>query len=351
MILFYNFRKNITMLSKKIYAVIILLLCSSAHCAELKNFYVKGSYFGAYGNKMEEFSGKEDAGNVTEKVMSFNSDEELVEGYEPKYTPGFAGGGAIGYQLNALQLPLMLSRLLPSRIELEGLYSQLNLDDEEYGDKEKAGYIELVRSGSAAAGTNCDSKWKTATSSSCTLQSTTQQVLRWPALWVLQQQQGFNAVNHVSLNFTDAKAAFKIKDEGFNNQSVLMNIYYDLNINPYLAPYVGGGLGLTKVKFLGKSHYTPAYQLKLGAQYTFTEKAQMFAGFRYFGIFNDEFENVLSTTKIPVGNAGILNNVIINGQFQANHNYNHTARIASTTATINHRFGVYGLEVGMVYHF
>ncbi|GHM58462.1 MAG: hypothetical protein sL5_06060 [Candidatus Mesenet longicola] len=336
------------MLSKKIYAVIILLFCSSAHCTELKNFYVQGGYFGAFGNAMGDFSGKEEAGNVTEKVMSFNSDEELVEGYEPKYTPGFAGSGTIGYQLNALQLPFMLSRLLPSRIEIEGLYSQLNLDDEEYGDKDKAGYVELVRSGPAtlndgdmtpSAGTNCDSKWKTITNPSCELQSS--------------GNMGYSAIK---LNFTGTKAAFKIKDEGFNNQAMLMSVYYDLNINPYLVPYIGGGLGFTQVKFLGKSHYAPAYQLKLGASYRLAEKAQIFAGLRYFGIFNDEFASVLPTTKIPAGDAGTLREVIINNIHynrvnRTMYDYNYTARVASTTATINHRFGVYGLEVGMVYNF
>ncbi len=89
------------MLSKKIYALIILLFCSSAHCAENNFFYVKGSYFGAFGNVMKDFSGQEEAGNVTEGVFSFNSDEEFVEGYHPKYTPGLAGGGAIGYSLDA----------------------------------------------------------------------------------------------------------------------------------------------------------------------------------------------------------------------------------------------------------
>ncbi|XGA08024.1 MAG: P44/Msp2 family outer membrane protein [Wolbachia endosymbiont of Xenopsylla cheopis] len=335
------------MLSKKIYAVIILLFCSSAHCAELKNFYVRGGYFGAFGNAMGDFSGKEDAGNVTEKVMSFNSDEEFVESYEPKYTPGFAGGGAIGYQLNALQLPLMLLRLLPSRIELEGLYSQLNLDDEEYGDKEKAGYVELVRSGPAtlaagdltpSAGTTCDSKWKQANTPAC----------------VPMQAQFGNDMRAL----IGTKAAFKIKNEGFNNQAMLMNIYYDLNINSYLTPYISGGLGFTKTKFLGKSNYVPAYQLKLGVSYRLAEKAQIFADLRYFGILSDEFSSILPTTKIPTGNTENITFVFVNNQSYHPSNpqaksfsIQDTARIASTTATINHRFGVYGLEVGMVYNF
>ncbi|WP_339048454.1 P44/Msp2 family outer membrane protein [Candidatus Mesenet endosymbiont of Phosphuga atrata] len=332
------------MLSKNIYAVIILLFCSSAHCAELKNFYVRGGYFGAFGNAMGDFSGKEEAGNVTEKVMSFNSDEEFIEGYEPKYTPGFAGSGTIGYQLNALQLLLMLSRLLPSRIEIEGLYSQLNLDDEEYGDKDKAGYVELVRSGPAtlaagdmtpSAGTTCDSKWKTITSPPCNLRKL------------------LIGNDSVVSKLVGTNAAFKIKDEGFHNRAMLMSVYYDLNINPYLVPYVGGGLGFTQVKFLGKSHYAPAYQLKLGASYRLAEKAQIFAGLRYFGIFNDEFASVLPITKIPAGDAGTLNNVVVNDvRHQSNdYHYNYSTRIASTTATINHRFGVYGLEIGMVYNF
>ncbi|WP_339048456.1 P44/Msp2 family outer membrane protein [Candidatus Mesenet endosymbiont of Phosphuga atrata] len=330
------------MLYRNIFILTILLFCSSAHCAELKNFYVRGGYFGAFGNAIGDFSGKEEAGNVTEKVMSFNSDEEFVEGYKPKYTPGFAGGGTIGYQLNTLQLPLMLSRLLPSRIEIEGLYSQLNLDDEEYGDKDKAGYVELIRlsrpsptgffDNTASAGTTCDSKWKTIASPLCGIQ------------WHWNRR-------GIYPNLVGTNAAFKIKNEGFNNRAMLMSVYYDLNINPYLVPYVGGGLGFTQVKFLGKSHYAPAYQLKLGASCRLAEKAQIFAGLRYFGIFNDEFASVLPIIKIPAGDAGTLNVVIINGNERNNHNYNYTTRIASTTATINHRFGIYGLEVGMVYNF
>ncbi len=175
-------------------------------------------------------------------------------------------------------------------------------------------------------------------------------MVQQPALWGLPQQ-GFSVVNHVSLNFTDEKAAFKIKNKDFNNRAMLMNVYYDLSINQYLAPYISGGLGFTKAKFLGKSSYAPAYQLKLGAQYALTEKAQIFASLRYFGIFNDEFSGILPTTKIPAGDAGALNNIIVNGQFHRNYNYNYTTRVESTTATVTHRFGIYGLEVGMVYHF
>lgn len=334
------------MLSKRIYTFIILLFCSSAYCAEgnLKNFYVKGGYFGAYGNNIGPFSGKEDAANVTEGVFSFNTDEELVKGYSPKYKPGFAGGGAIGYSLNALGLPFFF----PSRVEVEGLYSQLNLDDEEYGDKEKAGYVELVRSGPAtlaagdmtpSAGTTCDSKWKQASTPACA---------QMPA------QFGNNMKELIG-----TKAAFKIKNEGFYNQAMLMNVYYDLNINPYFVPYIGGGLGVTKVKFLEKSNYTPAYQLKLGASYKLAEQVEISAGIRYFGIFDDEFNNILPMAKIPAGSTENITFVFVNNVPyhptnpvpDQSFNIQAAARTQSTTATITHRFGVYGLEFGMVYHF
>jgi hypothetical protein len=84
---------------------------------------------GAYGNNIGPFSGKEDAPNVTEGVFSFNADEELVKGYSPKYKPGFAGGDIIGYSLDELQLS---SKFVPSQVEVEYLYSQINLDNKKY---------------------------------------------------------------------------------------------------------------------------------------------------------------------------------------------------------------------------
>ncbi|WP_255324076.1 P44/Msp2 family outer membrane protein [Wolbachia endosymbiont of Culex quinquefasciatus] len=107
--------------------------------------------------------------------------------------------------------------------------------------------------------------------------------------------------------------------------------------------YFGVGAGVTKVKFLGKTRYALAYQAKLGVNYPLTTNTQAFAGLRYFGILGNEFKGILPVAKILAGEkyipAGKSNEV------------DETARMQSTTTTITNRFGIYGLEFGLVYRF
>ncbi|BDG75773.1 MULTISPECIES: P44/Msp2 family outer membrane protein [Wolbachia] len=274
----------------------------------LKNFYIQANYFGAFFNAIGSLKGKEDAGeNVTEGVFSFNEEERIEAGYSPKYVPGLAGGASIGYVFKNM------------RVDLEVLYSQTNLDDEDYSDKGKARYIELRRNDDVSVGTERKSPWRSG------------------KVDIEIQEKPPN----VQVKF---KAAFKMKNEGFNNLAGMINVYNDFNVGEMLCiPYFGVGAGVTKVKFLGKTRYALAYQAKLGVNYPLTTNTQAFAGLRYFGILGNEFKGILPVAKILAGEkyipAGKSNEV------------DETARMQSTTTTITNRFGIYGLEFGLVYRF
>ncbi|MDD9331642.1 MAG: P44/Msp2 family outer membrane protein [Wolbachia sp.] len=297
------------------FTYVLVLLTFSFSCLSydnetnnLENFYVKTNYFGALFNAIGSLSGKEDAGdNITGGVFSFNREERIEEGYNPRYVPGFAGSAAIGYLLRNM------------RIELEGLYSQTDLYGEDYSNKNKARYVELRRNEAASAGAKCNSPWR---SGNVDVN--------------LQENCG------IEVRF---KAAFKMKNEGFNNLAGTINVYHDFNIEEtQLTPYVGIGTGVAKVKFLGKTRYALAYQTKLGINYPLTTQTQAFAGLRYFGILCNQFKNIVPVVKIPVGEK-------YKTPAPEYKDIDERARVESTTATITNRFGIYGLEFGLVYYF
>lgn len=165
----------------------------------LKNFYIQANYFGAFFNAIGSLKGKEDGGeNVTEGVFSFNEEERIEAGYSPKYVPGLAGGASIGYVFKNM------------RVDLEVLYSQTNLDDEDYSDKGKARYIELRRNDDVSVGTERKSPWRSG------------------KVDIEIQEKPPN----VQVKF---KAAFKMKNEGFNNLAGMINVYNDFNVGEMLC--------------------------------------------------------------------------------------------------------------------
>lgn len=122
------------------FTYLLVLLTFSFRCLSydgeinnLENVYINANYFGAFFNVIGSLEGKEDAGdNITEGVFSFNKNGKIEAGYNPKYVPGFAGSAAIGYLFENM------------RVELEGLYSQTNLYDEDYSDKKKQDILNFV---------------------------------------------------------------------------------------------------------------------------------------------------------------------------------------------------------------
>ncbi|WP_395463646.1 P44/Msp2 family outer membrane protein [Wolbachia endosymbiont of Cantharis cryptica] len=310
--------------------VLVTLLIFSFRCLSndikinnLENFYVKANYFGALFNAIGPLKGKEDAGTDKDGVFSISKEERIEAGYNPKYVPGFASSAAVGYLLENM------------RVEFEGLYSQTDLYDEDYSNKNKARYVELRRSKDTSAGTKCDSPWRSIKFFEIKKKDVKVDTEKCEDVREAIESKTIEA---------DFRVAFKMKNKGFNNLAGMINVYHEFNKEGMqFVPYIGVGGGLTKVKFLGRTRYAFAYQAKLGVNYPLTTQTQVFAGLRYFGILGNEFKGIVPTIKIPQGEK-----YIPSGESSE---VDETARTESTTATITNRFGVYGLEFGLAHHF
>lgn len=73
------------------------------------------------------------------------------------------------------------------------------------------------------------------------------------------------------------------------NNSVMLNAYYDIDTGTKLTPYVGAGIGMARLKAkvadtdenLSKSKTTFAWQVGAGVSYAMTENVFLDAGYRY----------------------------------------------------------------------
>ncbi|WP_339045620.1 P44/Msp2 family outer membrane protein [Candidatus Mesenet endosymbiont of Agriotes lineatus] len=266
--------------------------------------YFSAHYHGEFFNSIGEFDGKEDAaGAKTEKIIGYYNKSGEVGVYRPEYKPGLAASIAHGYSIEH-------SDVFGSfRVEGEMLYSQINVKDDGYVEKddkdnakrEMTNQVELIRDLATSDGADGNQT----------------------ANWVT------NVSNDV--NNREYRAAFKMKNEGFNNVAAMANVYYDwpLQGNSKVAPYFGIGGGITRIEHLKVAEYAFAYQGKVGVNYTIAPNAKFFVGYRFFNRLGDKFNKVKPLYEIPAD----------------------PRRMESTTATIKNKFAVAGVEAGLILHF
>ena len=73
------------------------------------------------------------------------------------------------------------------------------------------------------------------------------------------------------------------------NNSVMLNAYYDIDTGTKLTPYVGAGIGMARLKGsikgddanASKSKTTFAWQVGAGVSYAMTDNLALDAGYRY----------------------------------------------------------------------
>ncbi|WP_255586061.1 P44/Msp2 family outer membrane protein [Wolbachia endosymbiont of Mansonella perstans] len=71
----------------------------------------------------------------------------------------------------------------------------------------------------------------------------------------------------------------------------MANAYYHLKNDSFsFSPYVGAGVGLTRMKIFGEASKRPAYQLKAGLDYSINKSVNMHVGYRHFGAFGTDHE-------------------------------------------------------------
>lgn len=297
------------LLSKGLVATLLTFIPTYSFSAPVTlSKYFSAHYHGEFFNSIGEFGGNEDAaGAKTEKIIGYYNKNGEIGVYRPEYKPGLAASITHGYSIEHPDVPGGF------RVEGEVLYSQVNIKDDGYVEKddkdnekrEMTNQVELLRDDDTSGQTTS----------------------RYPNhFWI---------TNLPNPPYLRNRAAFKIKNEGFNNVAAMANIYYDwpLQDNSKIAPYVGIGGGVTRIEHLKVAEYAFAYQGKVGVNYTIAPNAKFFVGYRFFNRFGDKFNKVKPLYQIP---AGV-------GQY--------AGRMESTTATIKNKFAVAGVEAGLILHF
>lgn len=121
-----------------------------------------------------------------------------------------------------------------------------------------------------------------------------------------QYVKGFRAEVEVSFRANDINGTFQsqtslantsgVIDADTSTLAVMANVWYDINIDPVIRPYVGGGIGWARVAANGTLYATTpttgvrfdddsngfAWQIGAGVNFVVTEDAVFSVGYRYF---------------------------------------------------------------------
>lgn len=279
------------MISKKTLAVtaLALLLSQQSFASETEGFYFGSGYYGQYLNYMGELKAKigdtaaTAANNVSVNDRSAqNTEGQSLSKYKGDYNPPFAANVALGYtgELNGNSY----------RAELEGMYSSVKVDN-----------IGLA-------------------SSQITISYIKDKA---------NPEERYGAiVNH----------------DQIENASLMANVYHHWKSDRFsFSPYVGIGVGATRMKMFEKSSIRPAGQLKAGLDYRINEDVNMHIGYRGFGaIGSSEFKLETSKWDLNFNNgAGKPKGKMVK---QIGDNQ------VSTTIK-NGFFHTHGIEAGLTFHF
>ncbi len=279
------------MISKKTLAVtaLALLLSQQSFASETEGFYFGSGYYGQYLNYTGELKAKigDTAATATNNVSVNDRSAQNTEGqslskYKGDYNPPFAANVALGYtgELNGNSY----------RAELEGMYSSVKVDN-----------IGL-------------------TSGQMTISYTKDKT---------RPEESYGAiVNH----------------DQIENISVMANVYHHWKSDRFsFSPYVGVGVGATRMTMFEKSSISPAGQLKAGLDYRINEDVNMHIGYRGFGAIGSS-EYKLDTLKWDPNHD--------NGKDKPKGGMAEQTGDNQVSTTIqNDFFHTHGIEAGLTFHF
>lgn len=239
---------------------------------EESTYYVRAHWNGNFFNFMNGQELKYKDGNDFQSLHSKNKENGNDQGsYKPNYTPSLIAGGAA--------VGYTMDGI---RVELEGFYSTLKVNGSGYKESttDKPENAKLF-------GTN-------------------------------------------SANLTG-------KNEGFSNITGIVNAYYDIDLGEDMpvTPYVGAGLGLSRVSFAGNNYWKPTLQLKGGVSYAVTPEIKVYGGYRGFLVYSNEFGDVNMTKTNSSGTPST------------------TTEEKKTLKQESKLFlpGMHGVEAGVMFHF
>lgn len=205
-----------------------------------QGFYLGGKYHNQFFNNLSPLKVQNSSGDEITAEINDRSDQKTegqkISEYKPDYNSPFSASIALGYAKQGKKNEY--------RFELEGIYSRV-----------KVNHIDLINGPLAvyygkAAGNESSNKDK----------------------------EGYGlAINH----------------DQIQNSSAMANVYYYWKNDRFsFAPYIGAGIGKTRMEMFEKASIRSAYQLKAGLNYRMTEDTDVYIGYRHFGVIGGTFELV-----------------------------------------------------------
>lgn len=257
----------------------ITLLLAQQSLAE--GFYIGGKYHGQFLNntgslEVTSSSGKDiTAANINDRIGA-NTEGQSISDYKPNYNPPFSASVVLGGVKQLEQHEC--------RFELEGMHSQVKVDN-----------IGLING---------------------------------PITVMYNMKDKDNK---------DAAYSMIANHDQIENSSVMANVYHHWKNDQFsFSPYVGAGIGGTRIKMFEKTSIRPAYQLKAGLNYQVNKDTDIYIGYRHFGVIGGNFDKFATSKAEKDKNGNVIG-------FKSD---------PSTTTTLkNSFFGTHGVEVGMTVRF
>ncbi|WP_264707227.1 P44/Msp2 family outer membrane protein [Wolbachia endosymbiont (group A) of Acrocera orbiculus] len=284
------------MISKKTLAVtaLALLLSQQSFASETEGFYFGSGYYGQFFNGMGELK----TSTTDIKNLSINDrDAQNTKGqslseYKGDYNPPFAANVALGYTGELGNNSY--------RAELEGMYSSVKVDNIGLASSQiTVSYLKDIGK---------DAGKKTYIYSA--------------------------TVNH----------------DQIENMSLMANVYHHWKSDRFsFSPYVGVGVGATRMTMFEKSSIRPAGQLKAGLDYHINEDVNMHIGYRGFGAIGGVIGDGLKLTTDALGE--IIDDPNNRGKKKLD-DQSKPANAAKEDINIgNTLFYTHGIEAGLTFHF
>ncbi|WP_264338690.1 P44/Msp2 family outer membrane protein [Wolbachia endosymbiont (group A) of Cheilosia soror] len=264
------------------------MLSQQSFASETEGFYFGSGYYGQFFNGMGELK----TSTTGIKNLSINDRDaqntkgQLLSKYKGDYNPPFAANVALGYtgELNCNSY----------RAELEGMYSSVKVDN--------IGLTSSQITVSYLKDIGQDASKKTYLYSA--------------------------AVNH----------------DQIENISVMANVYHHWKSGRFsFSPYVGIGVGATRMTMFEKSSIRPAGQVKAGFDYRINEDVNMHIGYRGFGAIDGDIK--LTAEKL----GQVVDDP--NNDKKKKLDPSSGSKVTEEINIGNQLFHTHGIEAGLTFHF
>ncbi len=276
-------------MGQKIFVILILLtFSSSSYACKRQGLYAKHGYYGQFFNTLNALDVKGDKNNTIDNVEIRNQTIQNMgyqpaNEYQPSYIPTFASDIAFGYMKQSVHSGY--------KFELEGIYSLV-----------RAHNINLYNGPLVLLYSDSDN-----------------------AKSYGGDSQYYGAI---------------ISNNRIENISIITNFYYFWKTQNFsFSPYIGLGIGGTRIKVYEKSSIKPAYQIKVGLNYCITKDTDLYIGYKHFGVIGSHGN--FEVYYRPTDNSTSGSNVLIPRLKQKADNH----------ITLSHSFfSTHGIEMGISIH-